>query len=424
MTHLRITGGRPLTGLVRVQGSKNIFLHLAAAALLSDRPVQLRGVPRITDTGVVAGIIDAVGAWVTVEGTTMSVHADDVRTGIISTELGAAIRPTACFGAALLARTGRAVFPPPGGDAFAVRRIDLHLEAMRAAGADVRVTNGIVTARTEGLRGFTFDCTTEGGFGPSLGATVTALLLAATARGESRVTSPSGEPEVAAVVALLRRMGVAIATDNGTLLVEGRDDFAPAAVRVPGDRMAAGTLLLAGAITAGDVEVKGVVLEDLPQGFTDILADAGVKLIAGPGSVRADLSYLRPVTVETGVHPGYPTDLQPQLVALLTQAPGTSRVLERIYTHRATHISGLVAMGATITAHGQELTITGPSRLRAATVHGEDIRAATALVLAALATGGTTTLTGVAHLRRGYEDLAATLGALGADITEEDHRDR
>ena len=422
MTHLRIRGRRPLAGSARVQGSKNVFLHLAAAALLSAQLVQLRNVPRITDTGVVTDIIGSSGARVSLDGTTMSVHAADIATGVIPPDLGGRIRPTACFGAALLARTGRAVFPTPGGDAFAVRRIDLHLEAMRAAGAEVRTANGIVTARTRtGLRGFAFDCTTEGGFGPSLGATVTALLLAASARGESRLTSPSEEPEVGATVALLRRMGVPIEAENSALLVEGCDQLTSAAACVPADRMATGTLLLAGAITGGRVEVEGATLDDLPQGFVDTLADAGLKLTQGADTVCADRSGLCPVTVETGVHPGYPTDLQPQLVALLTQAPGTSRVLERIYTQRATHVPSLVALGADVTARGQELAITGLSRLRGTTVHGNDIRAAAALVLAALAAEGTTAIYGVRHLRRGYEDLPGTLGALGADITEEDH---
>ncbi|WP_255647085.1 UDP-N-acetylglucosamine 1-carboxyvinyltransferase [Nocardiopsis sp. MT53] len=405
-----------------MQGSKNVFLHLASAALLSAHPVRLHNVPRITDTGVVADIIGAAGAQVSFDGAGMDVHAADVTSGVIPPDLGGMIRPTACFGAALLARTGRAVFPMPGGDAFAVRRIDLHLEAMRAAGAEVRTANGIVSARIRtGLCGFSFDCTTPGGFGPSLGATVTALLLAASARGESRVVSPSGEPEVHATAELLRRMGVPIEAENGVLLVEGRDRLAPAAARVPADRMAAGTLLLAGAITNGRVEVEDPTLDSLPRGFVDTLADVGLKLTRGIGTIRTTPSDLHPVTVETGVHPGYPTDLQPQLVALLTQTPGTSRVLERIYAQRATHVPGLVALGADVTARGQELTITGRSRLRGTTVHGDDIRAATALVLAALAARGTTRVYGVRHLRRGYEDLADTLGALGADITEEDH---
>lgn len=420
MTHLCITGGRPLTGSAPVQGSKNVFLHLAAASLLSDRPVQLRNVPRITDTEVVADIINTVGAHVSLDGDTMSVQADALAKSAIPPDLGGRIRPTACFAAALLARTGRAIFPNPGGDAFTARHIDLHLEAMRAAGAQVRTVNGIVTARTGGLRGFDFDCSTAGGFGPSLGATVTALFLAASAAGESRLTSVSEEPEVDATVTLLRRMGVPIQAEGSALLVEGCDRFAPASARVPADRMAAGTLLLAGTITGGRAHVTGLDLEDLPRGFIDSFAEAGVKLTQAADAVRTEPSALCPVTVETSVHPGYPTDLQPQLVALLTQAPGVSHVVERVYTHRATHVPGLVAMGADVTARGQELRITGPSTLRGTTVHGKDIRAATALLLAALAAEGTTTLYGVAHLRRGYEDLAGALAALGADITEED----
>ncbi|WP_431872752.1 UDP-N-acetylglucosamine 1-carboxyvinyltransferase [Nocardiopsis eucommiae] len=420
MTHLRIAGGRPLSGSVPVQGSKNVFLHLAAAALLSARPVRLCNVPRISDTGVVADILTAVGTQILLEGTTLIVHADDIRTSVIPHGLGSKIRPTLCFGAALLSRTGQVILPTPGGDAFAVRHVDLHLRAMRAAGAEVRVIGGTVTAYARVLRGFDFDCSTVGGFGPSLGATVTALLLAASARGESRLTSPSGEPEVRATVELLRRMGVQIEEAGAALLVEGRDRLSPATARVPSDRMAAGTLLLAGAITKGQVEVTGVDLHVLPRGFIDALDRSRTRVASGHDRVRVEPSALCPVIVETGVHPGFPTDLQPQLVALLTQASGTSRVVERVYTRRDSHLPGLVALGADISLSGPELRISGPSRLRGTTVHGEDIRAATALLLAAVAAEGTTTLHGVSHLRRGYEDLAGVLGALGADITEED----
>ncbi|GAB3488852.1 UDP-N-acetylglucosamine 1-carboxyvinyltransferase [Nocardiopsis coralliicola] len=419
MTHLRITGGRPLTGSVPVQGSKNVFLHLAAASLLSDRPVHLSNVPQITDTEVVADIINTAGARVSVHGDTMSVQAGALSKSMIPPDLGGRIRPTACFGAALLARTGHTTFPPPGGDAFAVRRIDRHLETMRAAGAEVRADRQAITASADLLRGFDVDCATPGGYGPSLGATVTALLLAAAARGESRITSPSEEPEVDSTVEMLCRMGVPIEADTNALLVQGRDRIGGAAARVPADRMAAGTLMLAGAITGGRIDVTGAALSDLPHGFIDALAAAGVKLAPLHGSVRAERADLRPIAIATGVHPGYPTDLQPQLCAVLTQAPGVSAVTETVYDQRETHAAGLASLGADVTARGRELVISGPSPLRGATVAGGDIRAATALVLAALAAEGTTHVYGMSHLRRGYEDLPRTLRALGADIEEE-----
>lgn len=418
MNQLIIEGGRPLCGAVRVQGSKNVFLHLAAASLLTSERVLLHGVPRITDTGVVVDLLREIGTTVDMEDTTLSVRAADLISSTIPSKLGRAIRPTACLGASILARTGRTVFPLPGGDAFAERKIDLHLAAMRQAGASVHVSDRMVhvVAPPTGLRGFTVSAATRS-FGPSLGATVTAVLLAARADGTSRITQASLEPEVAHVLRLLSDMGVPIMVEDSTIHVEGGRTLHGAEHQVPPDRMVAGTLAIAAAITGGDIELD-VNLEDLTSGFVSTADDAGVVMSATPTGMRVQRGQLRAVRVETGVHPGYPSDLQPQITGLLTQAPGASRVREKVYSQRGSHVAGLAAMGARILPDGQDQVIHGPTRLRGATVRGEDIRAAASLLIAALVAEGRTVLTGVAHLRRGYEDFPATLRLLGADITE------
>ncbi|MEV2278371.1 UDP-N-acetylglucosamine 1-carboxyvinyltransferase [Nocardiopsis sp. NPDC049922] len=420
MKRLLITGGVPLSGRVHVQGSKNVFLHLAATSLLAPEPVHLLNVPNITDTGVCVDIARELGAHAAFMGTVLTTRADTLRVRTIPNHLGTRIRPTACFGAAVLARTGATTFPLPGGDAFAERLIDRHLAAMRAAGAEVEVRGGFVHARAPRLVGFTFDATTD--YGPSLGATVSALLLAATARGTSRITGASVEPEVGHTVELLRRLGAVVHwTGSDVVEIEGCSALSGTTYEVPPDRMVAGTYAIAGAITDGRIDLHGVSMHDFPAGFLDVVEAAGIAFASVPDGVRAIRGELAPVKVETGPHPGYPTDAQPQLCALLTQAPGTSTVVERVYTHRATHVPGLAAMGAGVDVVGRCVTILGPRALSGATVRGTDIRAAAALVVAALAARGRTELLGVEHLRRGYENLTGTLRALGAPIIEEDH---
>ncbi|MFW5421030.1 UDP-N-acetylglucosamine 1-carboxyvinyltransferase [Nocardiopsis sp. CNT-189] len=353
-------------------------------------------------------------------GDTLVVDAYPLARGTVPARLGRAIRPTACLAAALLARTGHARFPAPGGDAFTDRGIGKHLDAMRAAGAEVHRKGGTIRAALGGRpRAFAFDASTS--YGPSLGATVTALLLAATANGASTITGASGEPEVVHTAEMLREQGAQIIRRRpGVLAVYGVEELVGGSYRVPPDRMAAGTLAIAAAITGGSLHLRNAGTDLLPEGFRRATEQAGVVLTGTRTGMTVQRGMLRPAQVATGVHPGYPTDLQPQLCALLTQAPGTSTVTETVYDQRATHVPGLARLGARIRAAGPVLTICGPAPLRGASVHGSDIRAATALLLAALTAEGTTALTGIEHLRRGYEDLPAALQHLGARIRYEE----
>lgn len=416
MKRIRVTGGRTLTGSVDVQGSKNVFLHLAAASLLASGTVELRGVPRITDTGVYETIARASGADAVLDRTTMVIDARTLITGVIPFGLGRSIRPTPCIAAALLSRTGYTAFPAPGGDAFTTRRFDRHIAAMRAAGARVEYIDGVIHASLPGRpRGFELDVATV--YGPSLGATVTAVLLAVTAIGPSIISGASVEPEVMHTLAILRRFGAAITWSGSDVIeVDGVEKLAGGTYRIPPDRMAAGTIALAAALTHGRVELGRVRGDAFPQGFVDTASATGVQFGETRGGVLTTCGELRSITLETAPHPGFPTDLQPQLCALLTQSTGTSQITERIYAERATHLHGLARLGARVNETGRHMTIHGPTRLRGATVHGADIRAATALLLAALVADGTTILTGVEHLKRGYEDLPGTLRRLGAHI--------
>lgn len=421
-TLIRVAGRRRLGGRVRVQGSKNIALHLYAATLLADEPVVLESVPAILDTGVCAAILTHTGAPARLTGATMTITPSGAFHPEIHPQLGGRVRTTAVLAAAALARAGRIVFPRPGGDAFCPRLIDRHLAAMRAAGATLDDDGTMIRAvcGPAGVRAFRVDVSTP--YGPSLGATVTAMLLAARAPGTSLITHPSIEPEVTETGRFLAERGVGVAWTGCGLEVTGSDRISGGTFGVAGDRIEAATLVLAAAATGGGLILDGVTTADLPQGLLDVLLAAGITLDDdGPHSLSARLDDgLRAVRALTGPHPGLPSDTAPQLTAALTQARGISRIGERVYPNRDTHLPGLAAFGADLTLLGGDVRVRGPVRLRAAQVGAADIRAVTALLIAALAAEGTSTIAGMYHLQRGYGHLPAKLATLGADITIDD----
>ncbi|MER6121390.1 UDP-N-acetylglucosamine 1-carboxyvinyltransferase [Streptomyces sp. NPDC001795] len=416
---VQVTGGHRLSGRIPVQGSKNIALHLYAAALLADLPVVLTGAPDIIDTGVCAQILRHTGAHVATRDGCFTVSPSGTHCPVVHPELGRRVRTTAVLAAAVLARTGEVAFPYPGGDAFCPRLIDRHLAAMQAAGAEVIATDTGIRARcgARGVRAFTIDVNTP--YGPSLGATVTAMLLAARAHGPSLITHPSIEPEVTETARFLADRGVLVHFDQEGLHVSGSERIAGGTFAVAGDRIEAATMVMAAAATGGSVHLDDMTAADFPEGLARILAGAGITLADdASGGVRTQLhGPLRAVEAATGPHPGLPTDTAPQLAAMLTLADGTSVIGERIYPRRDTHVQGLRAFGADITATGSILRVRGPARLSSATVEAADIRAVTALLIAALAAHGTSTIRGMFHLRRGYGHLLPNLATLGAEIT-------
>ena len=416
-TAVRITGGRPLSGLARVQGSKNIALHLYAAALAADTGTVLENCPDILDTAVCAAIAQHTGTAVESAQGRFSVAPAQCPDPVVHPVLGRRVRTTAVLAAALLARTGRAAFPQPGGDAFCARQIDRHLAAMQAAGAEVASENGGFSARYPAgqPRAFTTDVSTP--FGPSLGATVTAMLLAARAEGTSLITHPSIEPEVTETARFLAQGGSGISWDEHGLNVTGTSHLAGSTFTVAGDRIEAATLLMAAAATGGSIRIDGITRDALPAGLRDVLTRAGIVLIGGGHALAAASGTLDAVHAQTGPHPGLPTDTAPQLAAMLTQARGLSEIRETVYPRRDTHIGALAGFGARIISEGTVIRVAGPSRLRAAETGAADIRAVTCLLIAALAADGTSTIRGMYHLRRGYGHLLASLATLGARIT-------
>ncbi|WP_078587935.1 UDP-N-acetylglucosamine 1-carboxyvinyltransferase [Streptomyces mobaraensis] len=417
---VKVTGNRALTGRYPVQGSKNIALHLYAAALLADTPLVLVRAPDIVDTGVCAQILRHIGVGAMFDRNQFMVSPAETLRPVVPYELGRQIRTTAVLASAVLARAGQVTFPYPGGDAFCPRLIDRHLAAMRAAGAEVvsTPTELRVLSGRRGLRAFTVDVNTP--YGPSLGATVTAVLLAARIPGASLITSPSIEPEVIETCRFLAVRGVAIHWDVEGLHVSGSDRIDGGTFAIVGDRIEAATVAMAVAATGGCVDLDGITLDHLPVGLITALAHAGIALAADGQTVRVQLvRALSGVEVATGPHPGFPTDSAPQLAALLTQAAGPSLIGEWVYPRRDTHVVPLRAFGAELTVTGSMIRLHGPRRLHAADVQAADIRAVAALLIAALAADGTSTIRGLHHLRRGYGHLLPNLARLGAEVTIE-----
>lgn len=415
---VRITGGRPLSGRIRVQGSKNIALHLYAAALLADAPVALDNAPDILDTGVCARILQHTGADVRVEHGRFTLTPGRAVRPVVHRELGRRVRTTAVLAAAVLARAGQVTFPHPGGDAFCPRLIDRHLAAMQAAGAEVICgQTGIrATCGPRGVRAFATDVNTP--YGPSLGATVSAMLLAARAPGTSLITHPSIEPEVTETARFLAACGVGIRWDNQGLHVTGSEPIAGGSFTVAADRIEAATMVMAAAATGGSVHLQAITPAVFPGGLRQALASAGIAFTSTADGVRAMASGpLAALETVTGPHPGLPTDTAPQLAAMLTQARGTSLIGERVYPRRDTHVQALRGFGADICVAGSVIRVDGPVRLHAAQAQAGDIRAVTALLIAALAAQGTSTIRGMYHLRRGYGQMLANLATLGADLT-------
>lgn len=418
-TVLRVRGGGPLEGTVRLSGAKNSVLKLMAASLLADGPVDLTEVPDITDVPVMGAVLEGLGVSV----------AHDVAAGRCRLEVrdDREVRPprdavtrirasVSCLGP-LVARRGAADLALPGGDRIGARSIDLHLSGLAAMGADVEQREDGVTVRAGRLEGarITLDF-------PSVGATENLVMAATLARGRTTIENAAREPEIADLCRMLVAMGARITgIGSPTLAVEGVERLVGVAWETCPDRIEAGTYLVAGALTRGRVRVERVRADDLTLPLRK-LADAGASItVEGDAvTVAAGPDPLRAVDVVTLPYPGFPTDLQPQMMVLLTQATGMSRCTENVFESRFSFVDELRRMGADIDVDGHHALLSGPTRLRGATLDGLDVRAGAAGVLAGLVAVGETVVRDVQHIDRGYADFVPRLRALGADIVRDE----
>ena len=424
MDRIRICGGQRLNGTIPISGAKNATLPLMIASLLTDKTLVLDNVPRLADVNLLQRILGNHGVDIMVsgkrsgetqyDGQTLHISAANVIDTTAPYELVSRMRASFWVVAPLVARMGEAKVSMPGGCAIGTRPVDLLIMALERLGVEIEIDRGYVIARAKsGLKGgeIKFPKVTVGG-------THTALMAASLARGTTVIENAAREPEVTDVADCLNKMGAKI-TGAGTsrIVVDGVAKLGGAHHRVLPDRIETGTYAMAAAMAGGDVLLENARSELLQAAF-DVLVRAGVEITATNTGVRVKRngSGLAPVDVTTSPFPGFPTDLQAQLMALMTRAKGTSHITETIFENRFMHVQELVRLGAHIQLDGECATIEGVSALKGAPVMATDLRASVSLVIAALAAEGETIVNRVYHLDRGFERLEDKLAACGAAI--------
>lgn len=414
--YLVLRGGNPLQGEIEVAGSKNISLALLSAVVLCEEPVTFTNVPQISDTRHKASLLESFGAKIDWQGDRMTIDSRDLHVGQVDEEVTRAIRTSFYLLGPLLARLGTVDLPMPGGCKIGERPVDFHLKGLRVMGAEISEEGGAYRARVEGFHGGEIYLDV-----PSAGATQHLMTTAARAKGITTIRNAAMEPEVTTLADFLIAMGANIeGAGTPTITITGREKLGGGTFRVPADRLQAGTFLLAGAITQGDVTVRGILPEhQLALGTK--LKEAGAEVTEGNDWVRVSArERLHGVQIQTAPHPGFPTDMQQPMCAALALAGGVSTIKETIYESRTGHIPELVRMGAQVRNDGRTATIQGVERLKGATVEASDLRAGAALCLAGLAAEGETTVRNIHWIDRGYESIEASFRQLGGDAERRD----
>ncbi len=416
MDKIVIVGGKPLRGRIPVYGAKNAVLPIMAATLLASGKYEIDAVPVLRDVRTMAHLLRIIGAQVVQDGHKLTIDTQHCSFLEAPYELVKTMRASIYVLGPLVARFGRARVSLPGGCAWGPRPVDFHIKGMQKLGAEIDLDRGYIVARAEKLRGSTITLDI-----PSVGATGNILMAATLAEGRTVIENAAREPEITALAQFLVQMGAeieGIGTDR--LVIHGVDELRPTDFRVIPDRIEAGTFLLAGAITGGDVTVTNVVPEHLRAVLTK-LEDAGVELVEGKDwiQIRAP-ERVKPVDVTTAVYPGFPTDMQAQWMALMSVADGSSVITDTIFLDRFTHVAELQRLGARIRMEGNSAHVTGVEKLQGAPVMSTDLRASACLILAGLAAEGRTDVSRVYHIDRGYERIEERLKLLGADIWREE----
>ena len=411
-----IRGGNPLLGTIKISGAKNSALPCMAAAILTEDEVILENIPQVRDIETERKLLESMGAEVEL-GYGRAQHRTSIKCAVLSDpvakyEIVKTMRASSLVLGPLIARTGMARVAMPGGCAIGGRPIDLHIKGLEAMGATITQEHGYLEARVERLRGthIVFDKITVTG-------TEDLLMAAALAEGESLVENCAREPEVVDLAALLNAMGAKIeGAGTSTIKIKGVAKLHGARHRINPDRIEAGTYLMAGAITGGDLNIDCCNPEHLGS-LLGKLEEMGVKLEIGKENVRVHSGgALKAADITTEEYPGFPTDMQAQFMALATQAAGTSIVTENIFENRFMHVGELNRMGANISVQGRSATVRGGTKLQSAAVMCSDLRASAALVLGALVADGESILDRVYHMDRGYERLEEKLRGVGAQI--------
>ena len=414
-----VQGKKPLSGTVKIQGSKNAVLPMMAAALLHEGTTVFTNVPRIQDVFCMMGILRFIGCVCRLEGHVLSIDASRIRRAEIPVEYMKAMRSSIMMLGALLARKGEALTRYPGGCLIGRRPIDLHIQALKTLGAEITEKGGIIYARADRLSGADISFPY-----PSVGATENALLAAVLAEGTTRIAGAAREPEIQELCFLLNQMGGKISgIGTNCLKVEGVRQLSGAARQVPGDRIVAGTYLAAAAACGGEVVLDGVDPGHMEAVISAFEGCCGRIRVRERGLEISASGRPEAFEIATGPYPGFPTDLQSPAMAVMAAARGESRVVENVFENRYRTADELKKMGACIRLRGREALIIGrESGLSGACVAASDLRGGAALVTAGLAASGTTFIENCFHIRRGYEDICLDLAKLGAAIRDEEEK--
>jgi UDP-N-acetylglucosamine 1-carboxyvinyltransferase len=408
----RVEGGAPLTGAVAVPGAKNSVLKLMAATLLAPGTSELMNVPDIEDVAIMSELLRRLGCEVNHVGSTITItvpHRPDHRADY---DLVRRMRASICVLGPLLARCGAADVAVPGGDNIGSRGLDMHVDALRKMGAHVKNEHGYLLAESEGLAGAQVFLDF-----PSVGATETILMAAVTATGESIIENAAREPEIIDICMMLVGMGADISgIGSSTLIITGVNSLKPVSHRVVSDRIVAGTWAIAAVMTQGDLTISGVPPQYLALPL-EKLQTAGALVESGGDTIRVRMNErAQCVDIVTLPYPGFPTDLQPQFIALNAIGQGAALVTENLFEARFRFVQELARLGAEVRTDGHHALIRGREALSGAPVEATDIRAGAGLVLAGLVAQGSTTVYGVSHIDRGYAEFVETLQGLGAKI--------
>lgn len=410
-----INGGHRLVGEVNISGAKNAAVAIIPATILADSPCLIENIPDISDVKSATYILEEMGAEVKyLDRHTIEVDPRGVDTDMVSAECARRIRGSYYFIGALLGRCHSAVAPMPGGCNLGVRPIDQHLKGFSALGCEYSLDNGMITVKAENdLHGANIYLDVV-----SVGATMNIILAAVKARGLTIIENAAREPHVVDLANFLNTMGADIrGAGTDTIKIHGVQKLRGANYSIIPDQIEAGTYMVAAAATGGDVTVKNVTPKHL-ESISAKLVEMGVKVIEGDDTVRVVCDKpLKKCNIKTMVHPGFPTDMQPQITTLLSIAHGTSMVIEGVFdSNRFKYIDELLHMGAQITVDGKVAIVEGVDHLKGAPVRALDLRAGAAVVIAGLAAEGTTRVEDIQYIERGYENIVEKLVSLGADI--------
>ncbi len=416
MDSIRVKGNGALKGEIPIAGAKNACLTLMPATLLSEEPLTLTNAPRLSDIATMTQLLQSLGAEVSnlQDGQVIAMSSHGPVNAVADYDIVRKMRASNLVLGPLLAREGHAVVSLPGGCAIGARPMDLHIHGLEALGAKIDLRDGYLHAKAaKGLKGAQIELRVA-----SVGATENIVMAATLAKGTTVLKNAAREPEIVDLVHCLRAMGAEIEGEgSSTITIQGVDRLHGATHRVVADRIELGTYMLAPAIAGGEVELLGG-RRDLVGSFSDKLEEAGIEVADTPRGLKVSCKNgrVKSVDVKTAVFPGFPTDLQAQMMALMCTAEGVAKLEETIFENRFMHAPELMRMGAEIEVHGGMARVTGVKKLKGAPVMATDLRASVSLILAGLAAEGETVVSRVYHLDRGYEHVVGKLRGVGADI--------